>query len=120
VRITDIGFTGDAFDVFINGVKLLSTPGTTFIDGLTTSEPGTAFGDARWSSGELFLDARANPYLITIAVREDGGFGAGEGFLRADAAPLTQPGTVVPEPATVVLTGTGALLLAGVARRRRR
>jgi hypothetical protein len=120
VRVTDAGITGDAFDVFVGGALAAATP----------SLPGGALtglfdGDAAWaeptlSKGELFL--APGQYLITIALREAGsGVSFGEGFIRADAAPLTPPVPgVVPEPAPLALLAGGMAALALLARRARR
>ena len=116
VRVTDVGATGDAFDILVNGALLGATPAV----------PGGTFtgifdGDAAWaepalSKGELFLDP--GQYRITLAVRATApGVAFGEGLLRADAAPLVG---VVPEPAPLASAAGGAALLALVTARRRR
>ena len=116
LRVTDAGTTGDAFDVLVNGL-LFSTPS---VPGGTESglfDPELAWAEPALSKGELFLDP--GQYVITLAVREAAsGADFGEGYLRADPAPLA-PG-VVPEPAPLALLagGAGVLLLARRARRR--
>jgi hypothetical protein len=118
LRVTDAGVTGDAYDVFVNGLLLAATPSVS--GGVFT---GAFDGDVAWadpglSKVELFL----NPgrYMITLAVRETAsGFDFGEGFIRADAAPIQIPG-VAPEPATVVTLATGLLGVAVFAPRLRR
>lgn len=116
VRVTDMGTTGDAFDILVNGALLGATP--TVPGGTLT---GIFDGDAAWaepalSKGELFLDP--GQYLITLAVRETApGVDFGEGFIRADAAPLVG---VVPEPAPLASAAGGAALLAVLTARRRR
>ena len=119
VRVTDAGITGDAFDVFVGGALAAATP----------SLPGGALtglfdGDAAWaepalSKGEFFVNP--GQYLITLAVREAGsGVAFGEGFIRADAAPLPPVPGVAPEPAPLALLGGGVTLLALLARNARR
>ena len=115
VRVTDAGFTGDAFDVFVNGVLFPtpSVPGGTNTGALTAD---AAWADPRLS--KLAIDLDPGTYLITLAVREAAsGFDFGEGFIRADVRQVT-PG-IVPEPGTVVLLVTGLAALGLVARRRR-
>jgi hypothetical protein len=113
VRVTDDGVTGDAFDIFLNGVFLLGTPSVP--DGVFT---GALDGDAAWADPGLSkIDFFLLPgqYTITLAVRQTAsGFDYGEGFLRADDAPLP-PVSTVPEPATVGLFAAG-LFGIGVAR----
>jgi hypothetical protein len=115
LRVTDVGVSGDAFDIFINGLLVFGTP----------SVPGGVFtgafdGDGGWanaglSHGELFLDP--GQYTITLALREAApGFDFGEGFIRADVATAS----VAPEPATVVTLASGLLGLGAVAPRLRR
>ncbi len=115
LRVTDDGYTGDAFDIFINGALFASTP--TVPGGVFT---GAYAGDIAWNDPQLSkTDLFLNPgqYTITIAVREAGsGFSDGEGFIRADDAPLP-PVTSVPEPGSALLMASGLVALA-LGRRR--
>jgi hypothetical protein len=112
VRVTDAGFSGDAFDVRVNGALLAATP--TVPGGVNT---GALTGDAAYASPALskaeFVLAPGGNYVITLAVRETApGFGFGEGFIRADFE-------VIPEPSTVALLAVGAAALGAVRLRRR-
>ena len=117
IRVTDLGFTGDAFNIFVNGAAAGTTPSVP--PGINT---GALSGDAAWadsrlSSLELLLDPGS--YLITVAVRETApGFTFGEGAIRGDLVPDGPP-TVIPEPATLLLVLPGLVATALVARRRR-
>lgn len=96
----------------------------------TGIEAGTASGD---SGGPLFIgnrlagiasfgsyfcaDAQCTPYVADPS-RPFNSFGSFHGFAPiADNRPWIN--SVVPEPGTYVMVGTGLLLLAGIARRRR-
>jgi hypothetical protein len=114
IRITDAGDAGDAFGVFVNGSPFGLTPSMTYAPvGAYTGDE--AWADPQFSQLEFFLDP--GRYTITLTVREDAGFGYGEGFIRADE--LTA-GSVVPEPATFVLMATALAALPLIARRHRR
>ena len=118
VRLTDVGFTGDAFDILVSG------PGGPFLSS-TPSVPGgintgALTGDAAWADPRLskteFVLGPGN-WLITLDVREAGsGFQYVDGYIRAD---LVQVG-VIPEPSSVALLATGVAGLAGIRLRARR
>ena len=121
LRVTDVGFSGDAFDIFSGGVRILGTPDVT--GGVDTGifDPETAFVTAALSSAERLLDA--GTYTFMVVLRTAGsGFDDGEGFLRVDLVdgppPPPPPVDVIPEPASVLLMATGLLGLAVVSRRR--
>ena len=108
VQLTDAQATGDAFDLFVDGVLRLSTPA---VPALLATGAGTgdqAWADPRLSKGSLALGP--GTYLLEVHVRQDAGFGFGEGFIRA----------VIPEPTTPALLGPAFAALLGVAWRRRR
>ena len=113
--VTDAGFTGDAFNVSVNGSVRGATPSV--LAGINT---GAFTGDAAWadprlSKLELLLDP--GQYTVTLATRElSPGLTFGEGFVRADLVPIL--GTVVPEPSTVALLATGLVGSMLVLRRR--
>jgi hypothetical protein len=111
VRITDCCVTGDAFDVFSNGVHVLATPlvepghvGHSF-------EPDATWADPIMSKGVFLLPPWT--HHITISLRAlVAPVSGGIGYLRADPAP-------VPEPATLTLLGSGLLAVGWKASRRR-
>ena len=118
VRLTDAGFTGDAFDLLVSGpggpiaASTPSVPGGIDTGALTGDD---AWADPRLSKTELLLGP--GNWLITVDVREAGsGFQYVDGFIRAD---LVRVG-VIPEPTSVVLLATGAAGLLGIRLRARR
>jgi hypothetical protein len=114
VRVTDAGFSGDAFQIFVNGSPFTVTPPV--VPGINT---GALTGAAAWAESALSKTEFVlgpGSYLIELAVSQDAGFGFGEGFIRAD---LVQVG-VIPEPTSVVLLASGVVGIAGLRLRARR
>ena len=62
----------------------------------------------------------ANPYAGGVMIFSDGSAALGADLVFAEGLATTGPGTLVPEPSTWALLGTGLLALAVVSRRRRR
>ena len=111
IRIVDCCVVGDVFRLSWTG---------TAVGSFDTSAPGVGggcfSGDGCWaipgmSKGSATYGAGTYTYTLeTIALAP--GFSSGSGFIRADE-------TVVPEPATWLLMGTGMAGLLAVSRRRR-
>ena len=108
--ITDIGIPGDSFNVFVSGSidAIFSTPDVPILSSLQVLNPDLAFGNPSFSWGQFTLGPGS--YTVNLSLRT-GSPGGGSGFIRA---------TAVPEPATVILLGTGLVgIVAGLRRRRR-
>jgi hypothetical protein len=120
IRVTDAGVSGDRFRLFSGATLLFETSAVPDeVDtGLFDAEP--AWNDARLSHGEFLL--APGSYTFTLQVSAAGsGFQDGSGFIRADRVTETPPPdpTVVPEPASILLTATGLVALLVLSRRRR-
>ncbi len=126
-RATVAGSGNDfSFDLrtFDTGNVLLA-PGSTYLFLLTTLGEAVAFPEAGNLLGASTADGYAGGALwasdaATNAALFAGGWSQVDGVADLAFTATFTSATVVPEPATVVLVGTGLLALGGLARRRGR
>lgn len=108
--VTDAFITGDAFEVFDNGVSIGSTPlvpeGTSGSD-----DPAVTVLDPAFSHASFLLGA--GEHSITIVTLASP-FGSGAAYFRLDAI------NAVPEPSTLALASLGGLGVVGRLIRRRK
>ncbi|MEM6614793.1 MAG: PEP-CTERM sorting domain-containing protein [Cyanobacteria bacterium P01_C01_bin.72] len=99
LKVTDVGFAGDIFQVSNFGTVIGNTSSVSPNDNVFTANPGEAFNNPLFSSGSFSLDAGNQSITITPTASP---FGSGTGFLK------------VPEPLTILgsiaAIGMGAFL----------
>jgi len=109
LNVTDAFLSGDAFDVYDNGVNILSTPSAAATGHSCGDNPDTCFADPLMSHGSVGL--AAGGHSLSIILREAQGT-PGDGYFQTALL------SAVPEPGSVMLLGTGLLPALVVLRRR--
>ena len=112
--VTDAFSYGDSFSIYNFGALLFSTPAVPATAGSCGNDPVPCYFDPASSSAVFFLGPGA--YSLTIRANVDR---RGAGYFGVSTGETPLPGTSVPEPATLLLLGSG-LAAAGVRRMRKR
>ncbi len=109
LRVTDLYYSGDAFEVFRNGTSVGLTSSVSVDPTLAfNSDPDAAWLDALFSKGSFSVNA--NDVITVKNVQYPTGYTDGTVALSL---------TSVPEPGSVFLVSAGLVALGFVSRRRR-
>jgi hypothetical protein len=106
ITVQDAFLSGDQFTLYDNGVNVFTTSDPT-LGGSYCDNPNLCMSDLHFSTGAIELGDGNHSLTFRVVTSP---FDGGSAFFRADP---------VPEPASLMLLGTGALGLAARYRRRR-
>ena len=124
LRITDLGFSGDRFNLFANNIFVGQT--SSVPDNVDTGilDADDAFNSAALSKADFLFGSGSFTFTLQLA-EAVAGFGFGEGAIRADVLqidnppPPPPPPNPVPEPSTAWLMITSFFAYALTARFRK-
>lgn len=119
VTVVDGFIAGDEFQLFAGSTLIGATTAVPLNEGIRCETGAACLEDSGFSRGTFFLSAGSYEFnILTVASP----FGSGGAFIGANVSETLAgtPASVVPEPGTWALLGTGLLALGGISTRRRR